>query len=134
MGHSQVRDHTIPSPSRLQALACTDCTDALHRRAMAASGSQGWCLSRVRARCFKSFGAAWEEVRLQPGLTGLTGPNGCGKSTLLQAILFAVGCSAAQLSAKSFQELKNTSHKDQVHGSHSRSSEAAAQGQSARLQ
>src|SRR3546814_12190683 len=31
------------------------------------------------------------ELRIEPGLTGVVGPNGCGKSNLLEAIRWVMG-------------------------------------------
>ena len=40
---------------------------------------------RLRLAGFKSFVESCE-LRIEPGLTGVVGPNGCGKSNLLEAI------------------------------------------------
>lgn len=45
---------------------------------------------RLRLAGFKSFVEACE-LRIEPGLTGVVGPNGCGKSNLLEAIRWAMG-------------------------------------------
>ncbi|MCA1749446.1 MAG: AAA family ATPase, partial [Sphingomonadales bacterium] len=39
---------------------------------------------------FKSF-VDPTELRVEPGLTGVVGPNGCGKSNLLEALRWAMG-------------------------------------------
>src|SRR3954451_15536548 len=44
-------------------------------------------VTRLALRNFRSYEAA--EVRLGPGLAGVTGPNGVGKTNLLEAIYFA---------------------------------------------
>ena len=45
---------------------------------------------RVRLAGFKSFVEACD-LRIEPGLTGVVGPNGCGKSNLLEAIRWVMG-------------------------------------------
>jgi chromosome segregation protein len=47
-------------------------------------------LRRLKLTGFKSFVEA-AELRIEPGLTGVVGPNGCGKSNLLEAIRWAMG-------------------------------------------
>ncbi|MFV0294532.1 MAG: chromosome segregation protein SMC [Hyphomicrobiaceae bacterium] len=47
-------------------------------------------LTRVRLRGFKSF-VEPTELLIEPGLTGVVGPNGCGKSNLLEALRWAMG-------------------------------------------
>ena len=45
---------------------------------------------RLRLVGFKSFVDPTELV-IQPGLTGVVGPNGCGKSNLLEALRWVMG-------------------------------------------
>ena len=47
-------------------------------------------LSRLKLTGFKSF-VEPAELRIEPGLTGVVGPNGCGKSNLLEAIRWVMG-------------------------------------------
>jgi chromosome segregation protein len=47
-------------------------------------------IKRLKLTGFKSF-VEPAELRIEPGLTGVVGPNGCGKSNLLEAIRWAVG-------------------------------------------
>ncbi len=47
-------------------------------------------IRRLRLTGFKSF-VDPAELRIEPGLTGVVGPNGCGKSNLLEAIRWAMG-------------------------------------------
>lgn len=47
-------------------------------------------ISRLRLTGFKSF-VEPTELRIEPGLTGVVGPNGCGKSNLLEAIRWVMG-------------------------------------------
>ncbi|PEQ12939.1 chromosome segregation protein SMC [Novosphingobium sp. PC22D] len=47
-------------------------------------------ISRLRLSGFKSF-VEPAELRIEPGLTGIVGPNGCGKSNLLEAIRWVMG-------------------------------------------
>jgi chromosome segregation protein len=47
-------------------------------------------ISRLKLTGFKSF-VEPSELRIEPGLTGIVGPNGCGKSNLLEAIRWVMG-------------------------------------------
>ncbi len=47
-------------------------------------------ITRLRLLGFKSFTEPTEIV-IEPGLTGVVGPNGCGKSNLLEALRWAMG-------------------------------------------
>ncbi|MGB7374070.1 chromosome segregation protein SMC [Pontixanthobacter sp.] len=47
-------------------------------------------IKRLRLSGFKSF-VEPAELRIEPGLTGVVGPNGCGKSNLLEAIRWVMG-------------------------------------------
>src|SRR5207237_8623864 len=64
------------------------------RLASAASGyprgGSGLKLRRIKLSGFKSF-VEQAELRIEPGLTGVVGPNGCGKSNLLEALRWAMG-------------------------------------------
>jgi chromosome segregation protein len=51
--------------------------------------------TKVRLSGFKSFVEATELV-IEPGLTGVVGPNGCGKSNLLEALRWAMGEGSAK--------------------------------------
>ena len=46
--------------------------------------------SRLRLSGFKSF-VEPTELLIEPGLTGIVGPNGCGKSNLLEALRWVMG-------------------------------------------
>ncbi|HEX5279270.1 MAG TPA: AAA family ATPase [Micropepsaceae bacterium] len=46
--------------------------------------------ARLRLSGFKSFVDA-TELHIEPGLTGIVGPNGCGKSNLLEAMRWVMG-------------------------------------------
>ena len=46
--------------------------------------------TRLRLLGFKSF-VDPTELRIEPGLTGVVGPNGCGKSNLLEALRWVMG-------------------------------------------
>ncbi|MGH6782195.1 MAG: AAA family ATPase, partial [Sphingomonadaceae bacterium] len=52
-------------------------------------------IRRLKLAGFKSF-VEPSELRIEPGLTGIVGPNGCGKSNLLEAIRWAMGESSAK--------------------------------------
>lgn len=50
---------------------------------------------RLRLSGFKSF-VEPTEFRIEPGLTGVVGPNGCGKSNLLEALRWVMGATSAR--------------------------------------
>ncbi|MBC9033290.1 chromosome segregation protein SMC [Sphingomonas sp. JC676] len=52
-------------------------------------------IKRLRLTGFKSF-VDPADLRIEPGLTGIVGPNGCGKSNLLEALRWAMGESSAK--------------------------------------
>jgi chromosome segregation protein len=47
-------------------------------------------IKRLKLTGFKSF-VEPSELRIEPGLTGVVGPNGCGKSNVLEAIRWVMG-------------------------------------------
>src|SRR5260370_28647207 len=47
-------------------------------------------LSKLRLIGFKSF-VEPTEISIEPGLTGIVGPNGCGKSNLVEALRWVMG-------------------------------------------
>ena len=47
-------------------------------------------IRRLKLSGFKSF-VEPAELRIEPGLSGVVGPNGCGKSNLLEAIRWTMG-------------------------------------------
>ena len=47
-------------------------------------------ITRLRLLGFKSF-VEPTEILIEPGLTGVVGPNGCGKSNLLEALRWVMG-------------------------------------------
>src|SRR5881275_1825347 len=47
-------------------------------------------IRKLRLTGFKSF-VEPAELLIEPGLTGVVGPNGCGKSNLLEAIRWVMG-------------------------------------------
>ena len=51
--------------------------------------------SRLRLNGFKSF-VDGAELAIEPGLTGIVGPNGCGKSNLVEGLRWAMGESSAR--------------------------------------
>src|SRR3954471_8367525 len=52
-------------------------------------------IKRLRLSGFKSFVEA-ADMRIEPGLTGIVGPNGCGKSNLLEALRWTMGENSAK--------------------------------------
>ena len=51
--------------------------------------------SKLRLNGFKSF-VDPTELRIEPGLTGVVGPNGCGKSNLVEALRWVMGETSAK--------------------------------------
>ncbi len=61
--------------------------------------------SKLRLSGFKSFVDA-TELTIQPGLTGIVGPNGCGKSNVVEALRWVMGeTSAKQLRGGEMNEV-----------------------------
>ena len=52
-------------------------------------------IKRLRLTGFKSF-VDPADLRIEPGLTGIVGPNGCGKSNLLEALRWTMGENSAK--------------------------------------
>ena len=52
-------------------------------------------IKRLKLSGFKSF-VEPAELHIEPGLTGVVGPNGCGKSNLLEAIRWVMGEGSAK--------------------------------------
>src|SRR6266436_1818434 len=52
-------------------------------------------IDRLRLAGFKSFVDA-TELTVDPGLTGIVGPNGCGKSNLVEALRWVMGETSAK--------------------------------------
>src|SRR5437764_14704378 len=52
-------------------------------------------IERLRLVGFKSFVDA-TELAIEPGLTGIVGPNGCGKSNLVDALRWVMGEASAK--------------------------------------
>src|ERR1700755_3333945 len=50
---------------------------------------------RLKLAGFKSFVDPME-FRIEPGVTGIVGPNGCGKSNLLEALRWVMGANSAK--------------------------------------
>ena len=50
---------------------------------------------KLRLAGFKSF-VDPTDFLIEPGLTGIVGPNGCGKSNLLEAIRWVMGANSAK--------------------------------------
>ena len=51
--------------------------------------------SKLRLVGFKSF-VDGADFRIEPGLTGVVGPNGCGKSNILEALRWVMGAASAK--------------------------------------
>ncbi len=52
-------------------------------------------ITQLRIAGFKSF-VDPTDVPIEPGLTGIVGPNGCGKSNLLESLRWVMGASSAK--------------------------------------
>ena len=52
-------------------------------------------VTKLRLSGFKSFGEP-TELLIEPGLTGIVGPNGCGKSNLVDALRWVMGETSAR--------------------------------------
>src|SRR5258708_32449729 len=52
-------------------------------------------VERLRLAGFKSF-VEPTELAIEPGLTGIVGPNGCGKSNLVEALRWVMGETSAR--------------------------------------
>ncbi|HXZ46122.1 MAG TPA: AAA family ATPase, partial [Pseudolabrys sp.] len=52
-------------------------------------------LTRLRLLGFKSF-VEPTDFQIEPGLTGVVGPNGCGKSNLVEALRWVMGEASAR--------------------------------------
>src|SRR3954454_7376771 len=52
-------------------------------------------VERLRLTGFKSF-VEPTELAIEPGLTGIVGPNGCGKSNLVEALRWVMGEGSAR--------------------------------------
>uniref|UniRef100_UPI0025EFCF85 AAA family ATPase n=1 Tax=uncultured Sphingomonas sp. TaxID=158754 RepID=UPI0025EFCF85 len=52
-------------------------------------------IKRLRIAGFKSF-VDPADLHIEPGLTGVVGPNGCGKSNLLEALRWTMGENSAR--------------------------------------
>ena len=52
-------------------------------------------VTKLRLAGFKSFGHP-TELLIEPGLTGIVGPNGCGKSNLVDALRWVMGETSAR--------------------------------------
>ena len=70
---------------------------------------------RLRLAGFKSF-VEPTEFRIEPGLTGIVGPNGCGKSNLLEALRWVMGANSAKaMRAGGMDALEDRQDEPRVH-------------------
>ena len=65
-------------------------------------------LTRLKLTGFKTF-VEPTEFQIQPGLTGIVGPNGCGKSNLVEALRWVMGES-------SFKNMRGSGMDDVIFG------------------
>jgi len=68
--------------------------------------------NRLRLTGFKSF-VEPTDLLIEPGLTGVVGPNGCGKSNLLEAIRWVMGES-------SYKNMRGTAMEDVIFSGNSK--------------
>ena len=61
-----------------------------HGRVLVKSSGERMQITKLRLIGFKSF-VEPTELMVEPGLTGVVGPNGCGKSNLLEALRWVMG-------------------------------------------
>ncbi len=59
------------------------------------AGALCYDFSKLRITGFKSF-VDQAELLIEPGLTGIVGPNGCGKSNLIEALRWVMGETSAK--------------------------------------
>src|SRR5689334_23508116 len=64
-------------------------------QALRSGGAEPVHFQRLKLTGFKSF-VEPTEFRIEPGLTGIVGPNGCGKSNLLEALRWVMGANSAK--------------------------------------
>lgn len=69
---------------------------------------EGWTVTKLHVRGFKSIGKQQVTAVFPRGLCCIVGPNGSGKSNLLDAICFVCGCSIATLGVQRLSELQCT--------------------------
>src|SRR5205823_2737283 len=84
---STARNSTAHRPSRL---SIKHCPERLQNHDI---GSMQ--VERLRLTGFKSF-VEPTELAIEPGLTGIVGPNGCGKSNLVEALRWVMGEGSAK--------------------------------------
>ena len=65
-------------------------------------------LTRLRLLGFKSF-VEPTDFMIEPGLTGVVGPNGCGKSNLVEALRWVMGESSFKSMRASSMAVPNIS-------------------------
>ena len=94
-GHADIRHQR--QDGRLGPVTEAEVWTALEAKLKAALGGedreQGSAAVRIRRLKLSGFKSFVEptELRIEPGLTGVVGPNGCGKSNLLEAIRWVMG-------------------------------------------
>src|ERR1041384_2608460 len=84
---STAKNSTAHRPSRL---SIKHCPERLQNHDI---GSMQ--VERLRLTGFKSF-VEPTELAIQPGMTGIVGPNGCGKSNLVEALRWVMGETSAK--------------------------------------
>src|SRR5262249_9697993 len=91
LSSSTAPNSTGPRPPR-RSTSCCRGWRLNHERKGDIQAMQG---ERLLLAGFKSFGEP-TAVAIEPGLTGIVGPNGCGKSNLVEALRWAMGEASAK--------------------------------------
>jgi chromosome segregation protein len=82
-------------PLEVFAAAIAKATPTSPQAGQGLRGARAVQFQRLRLQGFKSF-VEPTEFRIEPGLTGIVGPNGCGKSNLLEALRWVMGANSAK--------------------------------------
>ena len=82
--------NSMTGEDTFDAIQSEDRPAPLRGGTLGARGSRRMKFTRLRLSGFKSF-VEPTDLLIEPGLTGVVGPNGCGKSNLLEALRWVMG-------------------------------------------